>query len=68
VNVTLFEPEREGFVTLEISNTTPLPAKEYAKEGKCMILFFRSAEPCQVSYSDRKSKHQKQRGIMLSRV
>ena len=56
VNVTPFEPEWEGFVTLEISNTTPLPAKIYANEGLCQILFFRSDEPCEVSYADRKGK------------
>ena len=65
VNVTPFEPEWEGFVTLEISNTTPLPAKVYANEGLCQILFFRSDEPCQVSYADRKGKYQKQQGIVL---
>jgi dCTP deaminase len=68
VNVTPFEPEWEGFVTLEISNTTPLPAKIYANEGLCQILFFRSDEPCQVSYADRKGKYQKQQGIMLPRL
>ncbi|MGD0293580.1 MAG: dCTP deaminase [Terracidiphilus sp.] len=68
VNVTPFEPEWEGFVTLEISNTTPLPAKIYASEGLCQILFFRSDEPCQVSYADRKGKYQKQQGIVLPRL
>ncbi|MGA3161207.1 MAG: dCTP deaminase [Terracidiphilus sp.] len=68
VNVTPFEPEWEGFVTLEISNTTPLPAKIYANEGLCQILFFRSDEACQVSYADRKGKYQKQKGIVLPRV
>ena len=68
VNVTPFEPEWEGYVTLEISNTTPLPAKIYANEGLCQILFFRSDEPCQVSYADRKGKYQKQHGIMLPRL
>jgi dCTP deaminase len=53
VNVTPFEPEWEGFVTLEISNTTPLPAKVYANEGLCQILFFRSDEACEISYADR---------------
>ena len=56
VNVTPFEPEWEGFVTLEISNTTPLPAKVYANEGLCQILFFQSDEVCEVSYADRKGK------------
>ena len=68
VNVTPFEPEWEGFVTLEISNTTPLPARIYANEGLCQILFFRSDEPCQVSYADRKGKYQKQQGITLPRL
>ncbi len=68
MNATLFEPEWEGFVTLEKSSTMPLPAKEYANEGMCKILFFRFAEPCQVSYADRKRKYQKQQGIMLPRV
>ena len=56
VNVTPFEPEWEGFVTLEISNTTPLPAKIYANEGLCQILFFQSDEVCETSYKDRKGK------------
>ncbi len=60
VNVTPFEPEWEGFVTLEISNTTPLPAKIYANEGLCQILFFHGDQPCEVSYADRKGKYQKQ--------
>ncbi len=68
VNVTPFEPEWEGFATLEISNTTPLPAKIYANEGLCQILFFRSDEPCEVSYSDRKGKYQRQQGIALPRL
>ena len=53
VNVTPFEPEWEGFVTLEISNTTPLPAKIYANEGLCQILFFQGDEPCETSYKDK---------------
>ena len=65
VNVTPFEPEWEGFVTLEISNTTPLPARVYANEGLCQILFFRSDEACEISYADRKGKYQKQQGIVL---
>jgi dCTP deaminase len=68
VNVTPFEPEWEGFVTLEISNTTPLPAKIYANEGLCQILFFQSDEQCEVSYADRKGKYQAQKGIVLPKV
>ncbi|MBI4326506.1 MAG: dCTP deaminase [Chloroflexi bacterium] len=65
VNVTPFEPEWEGRVTLEISNTTPLPAKIYANEGLAQVLFFRAAQVCDVSYADRGGKYQKQRGITL---
>jgi dCTP deaminase len=68
VNVTPFEPEWEGFVTLEISNTTPLPAKIYANEGLCQILFFQSDEACEVSYADRKGKYQGQQGIVLPKL
>lgn len=68
VNVTPFEPEWEGFVTLEISNTTPLPARVYANEGLCQILFFQSDEPCEVSYGDRRGKYQKQQGIVLPKL
>ena len=68
VNVTPFEPEWEGFVTLEISNTTPLPAKIYANEGLCQILFLQSDEPCEVSYADRKGKYQHQTGIVLPKM
>jgi dCTP deaminase len=68
VNVTPFEPEWEGFVTLEISNTTPLPAKIYANEGLCQILFFQSDEVCEVSYADRKGKYQAQKGIVLPKL
>ncbi|HLI04823.1 MAG TPA: dCTP deaminase [Terracidiphilus sp.] len=68
VNVTPFEPEWEGFVTLEISNTTPLPARVYANEGLCQILFFRSDEPCEISYADRKGKYQRQQGIVLPKL
>jgi dCTP deaminase len=68
VNVTPFEPEWEGFVTLEISNTTPLPAKIYAKEGLCQILFFQSDEVCESSYKDRKGKYQAQKGIVLPKL
>lgn len=60
VNVTPFEPEWEGHATLEISNTTPLPAKIYANEGLCQVLFFESDEDCETSYADRKGKYQKQ--------
>jgi dCTP deaminase len=65
VNVTPFEPEWEGLVTLEISDTTPLPARIYAHEGLCQILFFQSAEACETSYADRKGKYQSQKGIVL---
>ncbi|MGI4852724.1 MAG: dCTP deaminase [Janthinobacterium lividum] len=68
VNVTPFEPEWEGYVTLEISNTTPLPAKIYANEGLCQILFFQSDEVCETSYADRAGKYQKQQGIVLPKL
>ena len=68
VNVTPFEPEWEGFVTLEISNTTPLPARVYANEGLCQILFFQSDEQCETSYADRKGKYQAQKGIVLPKL
>lgn len=68
VNVTPFEPEWEGFVTLEISNTTPLPARIYANEGIAQVLFFEADEPCQVSYADKKGKYQKQERIELPRL
>lgn len=68
VNVTPFEPEWEGFVTLEISNTTPLPAKIYANEGIAQVLFFQGDEPCDVSYADRKGKYQKQQTILLPHI
>ncbi len=67
-NVTPFEPEWEGHVTLEISNTTPLPAKIYAGEGIAQVLFFESDEICEVSYGDRKGKYQKQTGVTLPRI
>ncbi len=67
-NVTPFEPEWEGYVTLEISNTTPLPAKIYANEGIAQVLFFESDEACAVSYADRQGKYQGQQGIMLPTV
>ncbi len=68
VNVTPFEPEWEGFVTLEISNTTPLPAKIYANEGIAQVLFFQSDEPCAVSYRDKNGKYQNQQGLVLPRL
>ncbi|PSH03456.1 MAG: dCTP deaminase [Acidobacteria bacterium] len=68
VNVTPFEPEWEGFVTLEISNTTPLPAKIYANEGLCQILFFQGDEPCETSYKDKAGKYQNQTGIVLPKL
>ena len=68
VNVTPFEPEWEGFVTLDISNTTPLPAKIYANEGLSQILFLQGDEPCETSYADRKGKYQAQKGIVLPKL
>ena len=68
VNVTPFEPEWEGFVTLEISNTTPLPAKIYAHEGIAQVLFFEADEVCETSYADKKGKYQKQQSIMLPKL
>lgn len=68
VNVTPFEPEWEGYVTLEISNTTPLPAKIYANEGLAQVLFFKGSEMCRTSYSDRAGKYMKQTGITIPRV
>ena len=68
VNVTPFEPEWEGYVTLEISNTTPLPAKIYAHEGIAQVLFFQSDETCEVSYADKKGKYQGQQGLTLPRL
>ena len=67
-NVTPFEPEWEGFVTLAISNTTPLPAKIYANEGIAQVLFFESDEACQTSYADRQGKYQGQQGIVLPTI
>jgi dCTP deaminase len=69
-NVTPFEPEWEGHVTLEISNTTPLPAKIYANEGICQVLFFEADEDdvCQTSYRDKAGKYQKQRGVTLPKL
>lgn len=68
VNVTPLEPEWEGFVTLEISNTTPLPARVYSNEGLCQIVFFESDEVCETSYKDKKGKYQAQQGIVLPRI
>jgi dCTP deaminase len=68
VNVTPFEPEWEGFVTLEISNTTPLPAKIYANEGIAQVLFFEGDEPCDISYADKKGKYQYQQSIALPKL
>ena len=68
VNVTPFEPEWEGYVTLEISNTTPLPAKIYANEGIAQVLFFQSDEPCMTSYADKKGKYQSQQGLTLPQL
>ena len=68
VNVTPFEPEWEGYVTLEISNTTPLPAKIYANEGIAQVLFLQSDEPCERSYADKKGKYLKQTGVTLPRI
>ena len=68
VNVTPFEPEWEGYVTLEISNTTPLPAKIYANEGLAQVLFFEADEECEISYADKKGKYQKQQSIVLPKL
>ena len=68
VNVTPFEPEWEGFVTLEFSNTTPLPAKIYANEGVAQVLFFESDEVCETSYKDRGGKYQGQVGVTLPKT
>ena len=68
VNVTPFEPEWEGFVTLEISNTTPLPARIYANEGIAQVLFFEAEEVCEISYADKKGKYQAQQSIELPKL
>lgn len=68
VNVTPFEPEWEGYVTLEISNTTPLPAKIYANEGIAQVLFLEAKEICMVSYKDRKGKYMGQEGITVPTI
>jgi dCTP deaminase len=68
VNVTPFEPEWEGYVTLEISNTTPLPAKIYSNEGIAQVLFFEADEECEISYADKKGKYQGQQSIVLPKL
>jgi len=68
VNVTPLEPEWEGHVTLEFSNTTPLPAKIYANEGACQFLFLKGDQPCETSYADRAGKYMGQRGVTLPRL
>ena len=68
VNVTPLEPEWEGHVTLEFSNTTPLPARIYANEGSCQFLFLQGNEPCEVSYRDKAGKYQGQRGVTLPKI
>jgi dCTP deaminase len=68
VNVTPFEPGWEGFVTLEISNTTPLPARIYAGEGIAQVLFFEGDEPCEISYAEKKGKYQHQQTIILPKI
>jgi dCTP deaminase len=68
VNVTPLEPEWEGQVTIEISNTTPLPAKIYANEGICQFLFLQGAAPCETSYADKAGKYMRQRGVSLPKL
>ncbi len=68
VNVTPLEPEWEGYVTLEFSNTTPLPAKIYANEGVAQVIFFESDDVCEVSYKDRCGKYQGQVGVTLPKI
>jgi len=68
VNVTPFEPEWEGYVTLEFSNTTPLPARIYANEGIAQVVFFESDEECETSYKDRQGKYQGQTGVTLPKI
>jgi len=68
VNVTPFEPEWEGYVTLEISNTTPLPARIYANEGIAQVVFLEGDDVCEISYADRKGKYQSQKDIVLPRI
>ena len=68
VNVTPLEPEWEGHVTLEFSNTSPLPAKIYANEGACQFLFLQGKEPPTISYADKKGKYMKQKGVTLPKI
>jgi dCTP deaminase len=68
VNVTPFEPEWEGYVTVSIANTTPIPVRIFANEGLCQVLFFQSDEPCETSYKDRKGKYQAQKKIEFGRT
>ncbi len=68
VNVTPLEPGWEGYVTIEISNTTPLPARIYANEGIGQVIFLESNEECEISYADKKGKYQQQHGIVLPRI
>jgi dCTP deaminase len=68
VNVTPLEPEWEGHVTLEFSNTTPLPARIYANEGACQFIFLKADSECEVSYADRKGKYQGQQGVTLPKL
>ena len=68
VNVTPLEPEWEGYVTLEFSNTTPLPAKIYANEGACQFLFLKGDTDCEISYADRKGKYQGQKDVTLPKL
>lgn len=68
VNITPLEAEWEGYLTIEISNTTPLPAKIYSNEGIAQLLFLGSEESCEISYKDRKGKYQKQIGVTLPRI
>lgn len=68
VNVTPLEPEWEGYVTLELSNTTPYPAKVYANEGICQFLFFKGDKPCKTSYAQRQGKYMNQQGVTLAKL
>ncbi len=68
VNVTPLEPGWEGHVTLEFSNTTPLPARIYANEGACQFLFLKGNEPCEISYADRAGKYMGQKGVTLPKL
>ena len=68
INITPLEPEWEGFITIEISNTTPLPAKIYANEGIAQVIFIEGDEICETSYKDRKGKYQEQKGIVLPKI